>query len=268
MVWLISCITNSGSGLLRKKDMAIKLIVSTISASALFAGSQAPVDAALFDRGGGLIYDDVLDITWLQDANYAQTSGFDADGRMTWVQANDWANGLTYYDSVRDVTYDDWRLPTVRPIDGVSFEILRSSDATTDRGYAPTTTDGTDGGWRDVNGDPVSEMGHMYYVSLANLGGCDPSLPYCTPQAGSGLVNSGPFSNIQDLYWTNVQQDFSLAWYFQFRDGFKSLTVKDPGLYGWAVREGDVSIVPIPATVWLFGSGLIGLIGIARRKKS
>ena len=29
----------------------------------------------------------------------------------------------------------------------------------------------------------------------------------------------------------------------------------------------SVSIIPIPATVWLFGSGLIGLIGIARRKK-
>jgi len=27
------------------------------------------------------------------------------------------------------------------------------------------------------------------------------------------------------------------------------------------------SPVPIPASVWLFGSGLIGLIGIARRKK-
>ena len=29
------------------------------------------VNAALYDRGNGLIYDDVLDITWLQDANYA-----------------------------------------------------------------------------------------------------------------------------------------------------------------------------------------------------
>jgi hypothetical protein len=27
------------------------------------------------------------------------------------------------------------------------------------------------------------------------------------------------------------------------------------------------STVPLPAAVWLFGSGLIGLIGIARRKK-
>ena len=33
-------------------------------------------NAALYDRGNGLIYDDVLDITWLQDANYAKTSGY------------------------------------------------------------------------------------------------------------------------------------------------------------------------------------------------
>ena len=28
------------------------------------------------------------------------------------------------------------------------------------------------------------------------------------------------------------------------------------------------SVIPVPASVWLFSSGLIGLIGIARRKKS
>jgi len=31
--------------------------------------------------------------------------------------------------------------------------------------------------------------------------------------------------------------------------------------------QGTVSAVPVPAAVWLFGSGLIGLAGFARRKK-
>ena len=31
---------------------------------------------------------------------------------------------------------------------------------------------------------------------------------------------------------------------------------------------GTVSSVPVPAAVWLFGSGLLGLLGIARRKKA
>jgi len=30
----------------------------------------------------------------------------------------------------------------------------------------------------------------------------------------------------------------------------------------------EVQAVPVPAAVWLFGSGLIGLVGIARRKKA
>jgi len=30
----------------------------------------------------------------------------------------------------------------------------------------------------------------------------------------------------------------------------------------------SIAAVPVPATVWLFGSGLVGLIGVARRKKT
>jgi hypothetical protein len=40
-------------------------------------------DATLIDRGGGLIYDDVFDITWLQDANFAKTLGYDSDGMIS-----------------------------------------------------------------------------------------------------------------------------------------------------------------------------------------
>lgn len=29
----------------------------------------------------------------------------------------------------------------------------------------------------------------------------------------------------------------------------------------------DISAVPVPAAIWLFGSGLVGLVGVARRKK-
>ena len=44
----------------------------------------------------------------------------------------------------------------------------------------------------------------------------------------------------------------------------------DPNGYAGFTYElyltGNVSAVPVPAAVWLFGSGLIGLIGLARRK--
>ena len=62
----------------------MKKVVLFLIMAILSFGIVGMVNAALIDRGGGLIYDDVLDITWLQDANYAQTSGYDADGFMNW----------------------------------------------------------------------------------------------------------------------------------------------------------------------------------------
>jgi len=49
-----------------------------------------------------------------------------------------------------------------------------------------------------------------------------------------------------------------------------------PGSYEWTWGSGasadsytlNVGAVPVPAAVWLFGSGLLGLVGMARRKKA
>ena len=48
--------------------------------------------------------------------------------------------------------------------------------------------------------------------------------------------------------------------------GLQDTTIKTNDNYAWAVQSGDISAVPIPAAIWLFSSGLIGLIGLARRK--
>ncbi len=71
----------------------------------LLYGLSASAHAALIDRGGGMIYSTDLNVTWLQDANYARTSGYDADGLMNWNDATAWASNLSYGG------YDDWRLP-------------------------------------------------------------------------------------------------------------------------------------------------------------
>lgn len=253
-----------------------KYVKSALSASVLALSVSSLSEAALTDMGGGLIYDDVLDVTWLQDANYARTQWMDSmgtsgdsDGRMNWAAAAAWASNLSYFDSVRNVTWDDWRLPIVSPIDGTTtFNTALNTDGTTDRGTARTTTNGADGGWRDGAGDPVSEMGHMYYVSLANLGLCDPNLPWCSAQIDAGLKNTGPFTNVQlDLYWSGTALDSSSAWLFRAHNGTQFNDDKTFESFAWAVRPGNVSAVPIPGAVWLFGSGLIGLLGWARRKR-
>lgn len=75
----------------------------------LALGWSAAVDAALIGRGGGLIYDDVLNVTWMQDTTLSVGSSYDDggntnDGRMSWGNARDWAANLDFYDSVRNIT--------------------------------------------------------------------------------------------------------------------------------------------------------------------
>jgi hypothetical protein len=190
--------------------MNIKPVLAAVCASVITMSFSNISGAALFDRGGGLIYDDLQDITWLQDANYA-------DGIMNWDDAQAWAGGLSYYDSVRDVSYDDWRLPITTQ---------------------PDTS--------------ASEMLHLYTVD-----GVTTSTP--------GLfINMG-----NDNYWSSEHAtDPSSAWTFRFQNGALTYRGKDSNIFAWAVRPGDVSAVPVPAAAWLFGSGVIGLVGLARRKSA
>ena len=51
-----------------------------------------------------------------------------------------------------------------------------------------------------------------------------------------------------------------------------TVPVNDPSGFGgvkYALHlEGNVTAIPVPAAVWLFGSGLMGLVGVARRRKA
>lgn len=75
--------------------MQTKPLILALLAGITISGT---VQAALHDRGGGLIYDDVLKVTWLADANYAKTSGQHSTGIMLGDVAAAWAANLSYYD--------------------------------------------------------------------------------------------------------------------------------------------------------------------------
>jgi len=201
-------------------------------------------------------YDTALNITWLANASAAVGSAYDTyspgTGEMTWSDANAWAASL----NIGGIT--GWRLPTVTDTGSPGCDL--------------STTGGTDCGY---NVDPATgEMAYMYYVTLGDKSFYDTSgNPY---QPGWGLTNTGPFSNLgtyQD-YWTSTPQPSSPstdAWTFSFQDGGQLLNANKPSaLYAWAVKGGSVGVavstVPLPGAAWLFGSGLLGLIGVARRK--
>ena len=89
------------------------------------------------------------------------------------------------------------------------------------------------------------------------------------------LTNTGPFTDIKtglftDCYW--FAQEYipapGGAWTFNMDDGRQGYDDANAGIsYVWAVQTGDISAVPVPAAVWLFGTGLVGLIGLTRNNK-
>jgi hypothetical protein len=51
-------------------------------------------------------------------------------------------------------------------------------------------------------------------------------------------------------------------------DIYLAILSPDNPFAGVSVSAIELQSVPVPAAIWLFGSGLLGLIGIARRKKT
>ena len=217
---------------------------------ATFSAQGALLGRAPFTPGGTdyqAYYNDVLNITWVADANLAATtsfgaSGIDAEGHMAWAAADAWIgamNQATYLGT------SEWRLPTVTDTGppGCIFFDYSGSDC----GYTVDVSTG--------------EMAHLYYSTLGNLAAYDSS--GVLRQEDWGLISQGPFAHIQPyFYWygTESAQNASQAWYFIFYDGFQLAMGKHNQFYAWPVRDGDIAVVPAPGAIWLLGTA-IGAIG-------
>ena len=209
-------------------------------------------------------YDTVLDLTWLANTNQGAGSNYDdgsstTDGRMTWASANSWAANLSFYNPVTNKTLADWRLPTVDPVNGVSFNYTYTSNGSTDGGYNITS--------------PNSEMAYMFYVNLGNPGYYTPagavSGCYVSYPSNTCLDNVGPFSNLQpDVYWSGSEYAPvpGSAWYFDMNYGYQDAYGKYGDFYAWAVSPGDVAAVPEAETYALMLAGL-GLVGWRARRR-
>ena len=235
---------------------------SLIAASLISGAAHATLIGRDLNGSAGSFeayYDTDLNITWLANAN--------VNGLMTWSAANTWAANLSFTNGIN--VYDNWRLPTVNPVNGSSLNYGLSYNGSTDYGYN-VSEQGT-----AFAGSTGSEMAHLFYNTLNNKGICDPALStvsFCSgPQAGRGLTNRGPFTNLQaDSYWSAPEYApfTNEAWGFDFSgSGFQGSVTKNADLYALAVSPGDVAAVP-EAESWamlLAGLGLIG-VAVARRR--
>lgn len=234
---------------------------AAIAATLLMATTA---NATLHNRGGGLLYDDTLDVTWLQDANYAKTSGYAAatadgvydlpNGAMSWTSATRWVQQLVYAQT------SGWRLPRASPINGTSsgWNYEERFDGSTDTGYSITSV--------------RSELAYMFYVNLGLTGRYDAfgglQAPY-GPPIGNGGVDVGLVRNLEnDAYWfgTLRADDNREAWTFYMPYGLQDWKYGlDNRAFAWAVHDGDVSAIPEPSLISLVLSGLGALTAITRR---
>ncbi|MCX7088985.1 MAG: DUF1566 domain-containing protein [Methylococcales bacterium] len=214
--------------------MKLKLILLAL------LGMSSTAHATLTDMHNGMVYDSDQNLTWLQDANAA-------GGAMSWADANTWAGGLTMGG------VSGWRLPTINTASTPGSPMFPNAGCPLSGGYCGYNVDTS-----------TSELAYMFDDNLGNVSTVDYSGNF---DSSGGLTHTGPFSNLDaTAYWSSVGSalDPNGAWTFNMLQGSQGLAFKSNGYSAWAVHEGQVSAIPVPAAAWLFGAGLIGLVSLKR----
>lgn len=179
------------------------------------------------------------------------------EGRLPLTQGG--TDYQAYYDPNLDIT---WAADANLPDGGMYWDAANA--------WAISVSIGGVDGWRlpnmDVNGDGI----------LVNCWGggvvdCDDNeMGYLYWEEGITGATPGPFTNLfyNSSWWSETQlPNTDLYGLFGFSSGAQHGSEPSQTAYlAWAVHDGDISAIPLPAAIWLFGFGLLGLIGIAKRK--
>lgn len=212
----------------------IKLLRTILYIGVFSLGLLSTANANLEARWGGMVYDTDLNITWLSDANYAKTSGFDADGRMrvTEEYAGEGAIAKEWVATLNVGGVSGWRLPTFYTCDEDGF-----------------CTDG--------------EMVHLFHNELGGTDGFSILL--------SSDPDLALFTNVQsDLYWSDTgwRGDSARTLAFNFNHGYNAGAYdENKQFFAWPVHSGDVAAIPEPETYAMMVLGLAVLLGFGRLRK-
>ncbi|HSB97574.1 MAG TPA: hypothetical protein VLC91_14045 [Spongiibacteraceae bacterium] len=233
----------------------MRLISSLLSAIALVSAVNA--HAALIGSADGLtVYDTDLNVTWLSNANLAATNTFglsygvnygtiigngdttviNSNGTMTSAGAIKW---ITALNAANYLGYNDWRLP-------VAGNCLASYFCTD------------------------SDLGHLFYNELGGVAG---QLLNVSHNSNYDLFQNMSLSiptpygySLIGQFWAGTMT--MQPWQAQYLDlgGYQYQYIYGQLAYTMVVRSGQVDAVPVPAAAWLFGTSLLGLTGLVRKR--
>jgi hypothetical protein len=169
-----------------------------------------PARAELVSYGNGLVYDDVLDVTWTKDANLAKTRkfgivGIQDTGRMTWDTAQRWIAAM---NTANFKGFNNWRLWSAKDYETGKLGCVQPSLCN------------------------KSELGHLFYEE----GGLSPG----SPITSSATLTSKFTGMMANPYWSGSEVPSNLlrAYYFRACIGAQNRTDKTTYLYVWPVRDG------------------------------
>lgn len=215
-----------------------------------FAGTSS---ADLIVKDNYLVYDTVLNVTWLRDANYNANNG--SGGLMTWNQAMEWANNLNIEG------YTGWRLPTLRVL---TLPVFPLPAVYNEMAYLDNVELGNPDTYNGGNGDPTTQNFSPFFnvQSTTYWTGFDEGPTDADPSVH--LITDFNFHwGNQGNFWSTMQV-FAMA----VHDGELEApsTGGGGGPDGGGGGDGGGSAVPEPSGLLLLGTGLLGLTSVMRKK--
>lgn len=239
-----------------KPLLAAGMLFSLVSLSA-----EASLTASLADAKS-VVYSSVSNITWTGDANLLGTM-MASQGYNAVVNAIIAASPSIYStpyntpfgssNGQHNVSSSDFFSSTgqaswfgaqafVSYLNGISYAgsnqwALPSAGGNPHSGYNQTGT----------------QFGDLFYNELGGT-------------AGFTIPNTSYFTNEirqNSPYWTGTEYASSgmYAWDFNISGGYQVSDFKSNISYVWAVTPGNITAVPVPSAIWLFGTGIVGLLG-------